>query len=350
MKIFAKPFGTLPDGKQAMLYTMENNNGMCVDISNFGGIIYRLIVPDSHGQPGDVVLGHPAFSDYLRNPGYFGTLVGRNANRIAGAVVEISGKRYELERNDGPNNLHSGTDSLAFRMMSAEARTAGNQPILLLSTTIEDLGDGFPGNVTITVAYMLTDDNALIIDYRAVSDKDTVINPTNHSYFNLAGHGSGNIHGHLLQLEASFYTPNNEQCMPTGEIRGVQGSPFDFRQPKAIGKDIQADCEQVRMFGGYDHNIVLQGQGYRKVGAVTDPVSGRVMEFSTNLPAVQLYTGNGIAQGCPGKDGAVYGKHSGLCLETQFFPNAVNMPWLLSPVFRAGEEYVTTTGYRFSTI
>ena len=350
MQISVKPFGTLADGKQAMLYTLENAGGMRVEITNFGGNIIRLLVPDKNGKQGDVVLAHPNFSGYIKNPGFFCALVGRNSNLIGGAAVDIAGKTYALDKNDGENNLHGGLDGLSYRLMSAEARVVGNQPVLLLTHTMADMSDGFPGNVTITVAYALTADNALMIDYRGVSDQDTVINLTNHSYFNLAGHDSGNIYGHSLQLDAPFYSPGDTACMPTGELKSVAGSPFDYRTAKRIGDGIQSDCEQIKQYGGYDHNYALQGQGYRKVGTVTEPTSGRVMEVATNLPAIQFYSGNGIAKDCPGKDGAVYQPHSGLCLETQFFPNAVQFPWLMSPIFRAGEEYVTTTSYRFSTI
>ncbi len=188
-----------------------------------------------------------------------------------------------------------------------------------------------------------------MIDYRGVSDADTIINLTNHSYFNLAGHNSGDIHGHELQLAASFYNPNTPEGIPTGELLSVAGTPFDFRQPKPIGRDIGDSCGQITQFGGYDHNFVLDGWAFRKIATVTEPASGRVMEVSTNLPAVQLYTANMLkVPAC--KDGAAYGLHSGFCLETQFVPNAVNMPWLLSPIFRAGEECVTTTGFKFSTI
>lgn len=349
MKISVQPYGDLPYGGQALCYVLENNKGMRAEITNFGGVVLRLFVPDREGKADDVVLGHPALEDYLQNPGYFGALVGRNSNRIAGAEVEIAGKAYSLEKNNGDNNLHSGSGGLSFRLMNAEARAVGNQPILMLTHTMEDLSDGFPGNIAITVAYALTDDNCLMIDYLAMSDKDTVINLTNHTYFNLAGHDSGPVYDHLLQLSAPYYNPGNSECFPTGEIRSVAGSPFDFRKEKPLGEGVLADCEQVKQYGGIDHNLILDGTGYRHVGRVTEPVSGRVMEMLTNLPAVQLYTGNGIGDR-PGKDGASYHNHSGFCLETQFVPNAVHMPWLMSPIFRAGEEYVTTTAYRFSTL
>lgn len=348
MRITVEPFGTLPDGRQAQLYILENNSGMRAEITNFGGVVHRLLVPDKDGKTADVVLGHPDLATYVNNPGYFGALVGRNCNRIADAQITIGGKIYALDKNNGKNNLHGGNNGLSFQLMAAEARTVGNQPVLLLTHTLEDMSDGFPGNLTVTVAYTLTDDNSLTIDYRGISDADTAINLTNHSYFNLAG--GGDVLGHTLQLSAPFYSPGAPDGMPTGELKSVEGSPFDFRSPKPIGRDIASDCDQVKQYGGYDHNLALSGQGYRLVGTLAEPKSGRVMEISTNLPAVQLYTANMVAQNCPGKNGAVYNPHSAVCLETQFFPNAVNFPWLISPIFRAGEEYVTTTGYRFSTL
>jgi aldose 1-epimerase len=195
------------------------------------------------------------------------------------------------------------------------------------------------------MTYILTEDNALILDYHAVSDKATFINLTNHSYFNLAGHDSGDIGGHLLQLNASFYTPNGRDCIPTGEILTVEGTPFDFRTAKPIGQDIDADFPQVKMFGGYDHNIVLDGRGYRKIATATDPKSGRVMECWTDQPGVQLYSANSVSG--TGKDGAAYGKHHAFCLETQVFPNAAEMPWVTSPLYKAGEVYATRTAYIF---
>lgn len=350
MKISVEPFAKLPDGRQANLYKLENDSGMRAEITNFGGCLIRLFVPDKNGKSEDVVLGHPTYDGYLKNPEYYGALVGRNSNRIAGARVNLGGNPYTLCQNDGNNNLHSGPGGLSFRLMAAEARVMANQLVLLLSTTIEDMGDGFPGNLTVSVAYALTDTNALTIDYRAVSDQDTVINLTNHSYFNLAGQGNGTVNGHLMQMDAPFYTPGNDQCYPTGEIRSVKGTPFDFQTARPLGDGIASHCEQIKLYGGYDHNLLFDGSGYRKTATVTEPNSGRVMHLYTNLFAVQLYTSNQTKENSPGKDGTTYGPFAGFCLETQFVPNAVHMPWLMSPVFRAGEEYATSTGFHFSTI
>lgn len=349
MKITVQNYGKLPNGEQALLYILENNNNMRVHITNFGGIITNMFVPDKKGNIADVILGHKSLEDYITNDGYQGALVGRNANRIAKAAFSIGDKKYVLPKNDGENNLHGGPGGLSFRLFSSEVRTVSNLPALLLSCVMEDMSDGFPGNLNVNIAYALTDDNALMIDYRAVSDQDTVINLTNHAYFNLAGHDSGDIHGHTLQIDADYFLPTTPDGIPNGEILSVEGTPFDFRKEKPVGRDIGDAHPQIAQFGGYDHNFVLGGgYDYRKVATVTEPVSGRVMSVYTDLPGVQLYTSNMLNTRLMYKDNASYGKHQGLCLETQLFPNAVNMPWLASPIYHAGEEYLTTTTFQFS--
>ncbi|MCL2035143.1 MAG: galactose mutarotase [Oscillospiraceae bacterium] len=351
MKITVQQFGTLPNGDNAMMYILENNNKMRVHITNLGGVITNMFVPDKNGDLADVVLGHKDFDTYVTNPAYFNALIGRNANRIANGELSIGDKTFSLEQNDGTNNLHSGKDGLHSRLFLSEVRTVGNIPALLLSHKMESLSDGFPGELTINVAYALTDDNALMIDYRAVSDEDTVINLTNHAYFNLAGHDSGNIHKHVMQIDADYFLPMDEKCLPNGEILKVEGTPFDFRTPKEIGKDIFSDYPQTKMVGGFDHNFVLGGgYDYRKVVTVSEPDSGRVMTVFTDLPGIQLYTSNMLDETLTYKDGAAYKKHQAFCLETQLFPNAVNMPWLASPIYHAGEEYITTTTYQFSIV
>lgn len=348
MKITVQNYGKMPDGKQALLYTLENNNNMRVDITNLGGVITNIYVPDKKGQLADVVLGHKSFEDYIKNPGYQGALVGRNSNRIKGSKFSIGNRLYALEKNDGENNLHGGSNGLSFRLFSGEVRTVANLPALLLSCVMEDMSDGFPGRLNVNVAYALTDDNALMIDYRAVCDQDSVINLTNHAYFNLAGHDSGTIGGHILQIDADYFLPNEKDGVPNGEILSVTGTPFDFRTPKAIGKDIGDSHAQIQMFGGYDHNFVLGGgYDYRKVATVSEPTSGRAMSVFTDLPGIQLYTSNMLDANLTYKDGAKYANHQAFCLETQLFPNAINMPWLASPIYHAGEEYITTTTYQF---
>jgi aldose 1-epimerase len=351
IKISVTEFGKMPDGGGAELYVLENNSGMRVHITNYGATVTRVFVPDKNGEAADVVLGHKNFESYLENTGYFGSTVGRNSNRIAGGRFSIGTQAYELPINKGECNLHGGKAGLSGRIFSGEVRTVAGLPALLLNCSIADMEDGFPGNINVIVAYALTDDNALMIDYRALSDKDTVINLTNHSYFNLAGHNGGNILGHTLQMDADFYMPAAETRLPTGEILSVEGTPFDFRTAKMLGEAIREGHPQIRLAGGFDHNFVLGGGCvYRKVAAVTEPVSGRVMTVFTDLPGVQLFTSNSLSGEGEYKDGAVYRKHQALCLETQFFPNAVNMPWLASPIYRAGEEYITTTTYQFGVI
>ncbi len=350
MKISAEVFGRLPDGGDVYVYTLENGQ-MKVEILNYGGIVRSLYVPDRDGRMADVVLGHATFEDYITNPGYLGAAIGRNANRIAGAGFPLFGGRVELEANNGPHNLHSGSYGLHTRLFTSEVHTFNNLPALLLSHTVEDGSDGFPGNLIVTIAYALTDDNALMVDYRAVCDTGTVINLTNHSYFNLAGHDGGNIYGHELWLDAPFYTPNTAELIPTGEIIATKNTPFDFSTaPKVIGKDIHSALTQLTQAGGYDHNYVLRGTGYRKVAAVTEPESGRVMTVLSDLPGVQLYTSNSFTGETPFKDGVKYSRHGGLCLETQFFPNAPNTPWFPSTFFGENEEYTSTTTYQFGVL
>ena len=347
MNISAKLFGQTPTGDNVYNYTLESG-GLKVEILNFGGIIRALYLPDKNGRVADIVLGHKNFEDYIENKGYLGCAVGRSSNRIAGAAFDLGDEQVTLEQNDGINNLHTGPGGLHRRLFTGEIHTINNQPTLLLSHTVEDGSDGFPGNLIVTIAYALTEDNGLMIDYRAVSDKDTLINLTNHSYFNLGGHDSGNIYGHILEMDAPFYTPINSQKIPTGEVLRVKDTPFDFGSAKPIGRDIHSALTQISLCEGYDHNLIFDGTGYRKVATLTEPESGRVMNMLTDLPGVQLYTGNHFDGEESYKDGVKYPKHAGLCLETQFFPNCANTPWFPSAFFAAGQEYAFTTTYQFS--
>jgi len=347
LKIQSKPYGNLPNGKQAFIYTLENSNGMSVSISNFGGAITNLLVPDKHGDIADVALAHGGIEGYFKNLGCLGAMIGRNSNRIRGACIEIAGKKYILSANNGNNNLHSASGNLMFRLFDADVQSVDGKPTLTLSHTIPDMDDDFPGQLNVSITLTLSDDNALKIDYHAVSDKDTIINLTNHSYFNLAGHSSGDVLNHTLELNADFYCSGSDDCIPTGEVLRVEDTPFDFRSAKQIGKDIYNDFPQIKLFGGYDHNFMLNGSGYRKISTLRDPVSGRSMVTYTDLPCVQLYTANNLSLPTPSKGGAFYTKHSGVCLETQTCPNAAEMPWLVSPIYPAGREYISTTAYKF---
>ena len=346
MKIFSEEFGILPDGRRVDLFILENRNGMQVQLSNFGGAIRRILVPDKNGKLEDIVLGYKTFEEYIGNPHFFGALIGRSSNLMAGNIIEISGKTYTLDKNDGENNLHGGLNSLTYRLLDAEIRSCNGEPSLALTHTIKHLSDGFPGNLKVAVTYTLTNDNALRICYHAVSDADTIISFTNHTHFNLGGHASGTIYDHTLDINADFYTPVDSCCIPTGEILKVGGTPFDYRGGRRIGDNILTDCEQLNIYGGYDHNFVINGKGFRQAATLLHPESGRVMKVFTDLPGVHIYTCNLLPEDIY-KDGAVYGRHQGLCFETQMFANAVQMPWVLSPLHSAGEEYSTMTEFRF---
>lgn len=348
MNISVKPYGTLSDGREAKLYTLENNNGMSASITNFGGVIVNLMVPDKNGNLADVVLAHKGLEQYVGgNPGSFGAVIGRNANRVKGAIFESEGQLYPLETNNGENNLHTGKGGLQFRLFDAEITADEDGARLLLTCLVPHLDDKFPGNFTAEVAYTLDDTNTLMIEYHAVSDRETLVNLTNHTYFNLAGHDSGAVYGHELQMNSSFYTPASPANILTGEVLSVEGTPMDFRNSTALGEPVQGSFEQIKQFGGIDHNFMLDGSGYRKVATLADPASGRVMHTFTDLPAVQVYTGNNLPNSCPEKGESPYAKNGGICLETQTVPNAAQMPWLASPVYEAEQEYFSTTAYQF---
>lgn len=349
MAVTKEQFGTAGDGTQVYLYTMENGNGMKVSVTDFGANIVRILVPDRNGRTADVVLGYDSVQGYEKNiPGY-GSFIGRHANRIGGAKFAIGGTVYELEKNDGANNLHSGSRSYNKYVYEAELSDTDESSSIEFSRMSPDMEQGFPGNLSLAVRYTLTDDNELILEYSAVSDQETVINLTNHSYFNLSGHGSGDILKHRAAVYADRFTPTTDDLIPTGEIREVSGTPMDFREPKAVGQDIEADYEPLKQGGGYDHNYCLNGGGDEIVLAAElfDDESGRYMQVYTDLPGIQLYTGNFIAGDEVGKDGVVYQKRGGICFETQYYPNSCNLPQFSGSIFKAGEEYHSTTVYKF---
>lgn len=336
------------NGETVLAYTLDNGNGLSACILNYGGIIKNLYVADRNGVKTDVVLGRSSLEEYENNFGYYGAAIGRHANRIENAQFELSGKRYTVGANEGKNSLHGGHFGFDKKVWSASCTETADGPSITLSLTSPDGEEGFPGTLRVQMTYTLTTENALNIAYHAVCDKDTVVNLTNHSYFNLAGHASGTVKEQILQLNASFYTPNNAECMPTGEVLSVAGTPFDFRVPKPIGQDIHSDFEQIELFGGYDHNFAINGRGYRLAAIASCPKNGISMKLYTDTPAVQLYTANGAEDGRICKDGAIYQKHQAFCLETQCFPNSMRHSHFPSPILYAGEEYRTTTEYRFS--
>lgn len=347
MGITVTGFGKLQDGREAKLYTLANGNGMTIEITDFGATLVSAVVPDKNGKHADVVLGYADVTDYSKYGGFLGATIGRNGNRIGGAAFSINGKDYQLDKNENGNNLHSGNhgyDSVIWEAKADEAQLS-----VTFSHHSPDGDQGFPGNFDVSVTYTLTEDNAIRLDYQGTADQDTIANLTNHSYFNLEGHDSGTILDHTLWIDADAITAIDKEAIPTGEIRPVEGTPFDFRTAKPIGREIEAEDEQLKMGGGYDHNFALRpGSGVRKIAEVTAPVSGRKMEVWTDCVGVQFYAGNFMENTWIGKDGKPYGKRMGLCLETQFFPDSIHHENFTSPILKAGEEYRTTTIYRFT--
>ena len=335
-----KPFGVLPSGEQAYTYPIFCG-AMQAEISDFGATLVRLFVPDQKGNLDDVILGFDDANGYRTSTTYFGATVGRNANRIGGACFPLNGKQVQLSDNDNGNNLHSGPNSYAFRLWKVEKWEASSIAFRLDSP---DGDQGFPGNAQIQVTYSLEPGGVLRIVYDAVCDKDTVFNLTNHTYFNLAGHRKPErAMDQLLSMSARYFTPDDAKSIPTGEVRSVEGTPFDFRQPKPIGQDIGCDYDALKLQKGYDHNFEVFTD---PCAILSDPVSGRTMAVSTDLPGVQFYSGN-FLRGETGKDGVSYCHRGGICLETQYWPNSVNHPEWKQPFCKAGERYHTETKYIF---
>lgn len=340
MSITVEKFGEY-EGKTVNVYTLANKNGLSAEIINLGGIIKSLIYKDV-----DVVFGRDTLEEYKDNSGCYGALIGRNSNRIENSEFELNGKKYTLYANNGRNNLHGGKVGFDKKVWDAQP-VDSDEPKLVLTYTSPDGEEGFPGNADIKVTYTLTNDNAIEIHYEGICDADTVLNMTNHSYFNLNGHASGNIDGHSMWINADFYTPNTDECMPTGEILSVKDTPFDFSDGKLMGERFNSDFEQINMFNGFDHNLVLNGIGYRKVAEAKGDKTGIIMETYTDLPGVQLYTTNGPDGERVCKEGATYCHHGAFCLETQVFPNNLKFSHFPSSILRKGEKYDTKTAYKF---
>ena len=338
-------FGKTEDGAEVDLYTLTNANGLTMKVITYGGIITELQVPDRDGKLSDVVLGHDNLKGYLAGHPYFGAITGRVANRIAKGKFTVDGKEYTLAANNGPHSLHGGKKGFD-KVIWAESKSPLGAVAIVLRYVSKDGEEGFPGTLDVIVSYTLTDKNELKIDYIATTDKATPINLTNHSYFNLAGQGNGDILGHEMQIFADSYTPSDETLIPTGKIEPVKGTPFDFTEPVTIGKRIG---ELKGDPSGYDLNYVIRdGKGLKLAARVTEPKSGRVMEVHTTEPGIQLYSGNFLDGKDKGKGGAVYKKHAGFCLETQHFPDSVNQKDFPSIVLRPGKTYTQTTVYSFS--
>jgi aldose 1-epimerase len=347
-----QPFGKLSDGREADLYTLTNKKGMEVAITNFGGIVVRLKVPDRTGKIDDVVLGYDSLDGYLTNKAYFGATIGRYGNRIGHGTFALDGKTYTLPKNDGDNTLHGGPEGFNKRLWSGKDVSSKRGPALELTYLSKDGEEGFPGNLSAKVVFTLTDANELIIEYSATADKDTVINLTNHSYFNLAGQGNGDILGHVLTIPADKITAVDAALIPTGELRPVKGTPFDFTKPTAIGERINQDDPQIKVGRGYDHNWVLTSPSQSApvvVAEAYDSNSGRVLQVLSTEPGLQFYSGNFLDGTIQGKGGKVYNYRYGFCLETQHFPDSPNHPSFPSTELRPGQKYATTTIFKFST-
>ena len=354
MSISKTSFGKLPDGSSADLYTLTNSKGMEVSITNYGGIITAIKVPDRQGAIADVVLGFDSLAPYLQEHPYFGAIVGRYGNRIAAGTFELDGVNYKLATNNGKNHLHGGMKGFDKQIWQATPKKDANTVTLSLSRLSPDGEEGYPGNLLTAVEYTLNDNNELHILYSARTDKATVVNLTNHSYFNLSGDPSQNIHDHELSLFADSFVPVDEGLIPTGSLKVLNGDAFDFRQAKPIGRNIEDGNVQLKIAGGYDHCWVLTkttGPDSLQLAArVLEPGSGRVLEVLTTEPGIQFYTGNFLDGSLRGKNGVVYNHRAGFCLETEHFPDSPNHPAFPSTVLRPGELYQTTTVFRFSVL
>jgi aldose 1-epimerase len=344
-----QPFGKTPAGEAVDLYTLDNSAGVSVSIMTYGGAVTSIETPSRAGQIADITLGFDALDSYRKAPFYMGALIGRYANRIAHGRFVLNGVEYTLARNNGANSLHGGIRGFDKAVWAAR-ELPGGDAALELTYVSRDGEEGYPGELSVRVVYTLNRANELRIDYYAETSRDTVVNLTNHAYFNLAGEGSGDVLDHVVQLHADRFTPVDAGLIPTGELRPVEGTPFDFRRPMAIGARIGQADEQLELGNGYDHDFVVNGPmgTLRDAARVLDPKSGRVLEVLTTEPGIQLYTGNFLDGTAIGKSGKPYGRRSGLCLETQRFPDSPNHPDFPTSVLRAGQKFTSSTVYRFS--
>jgi aldose 1-epimerase len=351
-KMQKQSFGKTEDGQQADLYILTNKNSVEAAITNYGGTIVSLKVPDRNGKLADVVLGYDKVDDYANGKAYFGAIIGRYGNRIAHGKFTLNGTTYTLPKNDGDNTLHGGLKGFNKRVWTAKDVSSSAGQALELTYLSKDGEEGFPGNLSVKVVYTLTDQNEIKIDYSATTDKDTIVNLTNHSYFNLAGQGSGDILQHQLMIRADRFTPVDATLIPTGELRSVKGTPFDFTDATAIGARIDQDDQQLKLGRGYDHNWVLNNgtSGSLSLAAQAyDFHSGRLLEVLTTEPGIQFYTGNFLDGTIRGKEGKVYNRRYAFCLETQHFPDSPNHPEFPSTVLKPVQHYRSTTVYKFST-
>ena len=351
-RLSSYPFGTLSDGREVNAFVLKNARGMSVQILDLGGVIASIKVPDSSGNFADVTTGFDYPQPYLDGAGYMGAIVGRYANRISGGKFSIDGIDYSLAKNNGDNAIHGGLVGFDKKIWDVEFLVSLHDSKLKLSTFSPDGEEGYPGRVEVSVTYTLNDQNQLTIDYSATSDKATIINLTNHAYFNLDGHKAGSILEHEVMLNANHFTPIDESSIPTGVILDVAGTPLDFRQRKAIGLEIESEDQQMNFGSGYDHNFVINHSESGSVSLAAEvysPNSGRVMKVYTDQPGVQFYTGNFLNGKLVGKEGAVYGRRSAFCLETQHFPDSPNKPTFPSTILQPGDQFASRTIFEFLT-
>lgn len=351
LSITKSDFGTTAAGEKVAKYALENKNGIQVTIITYGGRIISLRTPDKSGNMENVVLGFNNLAQYEEQNPYFGALIGRYGNRIANGEFSLNGTEYILAKNNGPNSLHGGLQGFDRKVWDSATEESDDFVKLILSYRSKDMEEGFPGNLNTTVTYTLKSDNSLDVLYESKSDKTTVINLTQHAYFNLSGDFSQSVLDHRVEIEADKFVPVDNELIPIGELRSVEGTPFDFRSPKLIGEDIDADQEQLNLGGGYDHCWVLndQNSGYRRVAMAYHPDTGRTMEVLTSEPGMQFYTGNFLDDSLKTPNGGTYGKRSGFCFETQHYPDSPNQPNFPSVTLDAGATYSTRTTFTFFT-
>lgn len=355
MRAEAKPivkkdsFGKTVEGIGVDIYTLTNSKGATAKITNYGGRVVLLKMPDKQGNFADVVLGYNSIADYEKDSVFLGGIIGRYANRIAKGKFSLNGKEYTLAKNNGENHLHGGIKRFDVSVWKAKSFVDKNGANLELTRSSKDGEEGYPGNLSVKVVYTLTENNELKIEYSATADQDTIVNLTNHSYFNLAGAGKGTILNHQLQINAEKFTPTDNTSIPTGELRNVEDTPFDFSSPTAIGSRINQDNEQLKFGNGYDHNYVLNktGNTLNLAATVYESTSGRVLEVLTTEPGIQFYAGN-FLDNIKGKNGKIYNKREAFCLETQHFPDSPNRPEFPSTILKKGQKYSSTTVYKFS--
>ena len=343
-------FGVTPTGEKVKKFTLTNDAGMEVDLTDFGACILAVRVPGSHGNLIDVVLGYDTLEEYFQNAPGFGAYVGRNCNRIQDAWVKIAGVTYLLEANNHGHNLHSGSDRSHYKVYSTVSGKNDEGEYVELRRLSPHLEQGYPGNLKQLIRYTLSENNELIIDYEMESDKDTVINPTNHSYFNLQGHNSGSVRSHILEIYTNKFLPTDPELIPTGEVATVDGTPMDFTRPKSVGKDIEAEYTPIQIGSGYDHNYVFPNDGLlRPVARLHCLESGIVMDVSSDCCGLQVYSGN-FLDGVKGKDNAVYEKYAGICFETQNYPNACKTPGFPTSIVAANKKFQSRSIYKFTVM